>query len=126
MPDDKEDNVYERIQSILEERPQSKMKIKCSQSEVLRTNNLMSISLIKVVLKTSSVQKEYIKFASDVIRYIDQLKVEWVKDRLSTILSKIRENKKLTKRPSSDNKRHTKNRTSIDTKKDIYQSSEYT
>jgi hypothetical protein len=93
MSNDKMWVISEKIVMVLNERSTYKLHYKCPQSEILKRNNDMSLNILKQLIKTYPDQNIFIKFAVEVIKNIENLKVSWVMNKIRELLDELKESK---------------------------------
>jgi hypothetical protein len=78
--------ITERIFTILNERPTAKIHYGTAQMQTLKTNNEMSLSMLKSLLRNNSNQNDFMKGSSEIIKNIDSLSVSWVKNKIIDLI----------------------------------------
>ena len=79
-------DFWDKILYILNERSQVKQYYKCTQSQVFRNNNDISLTMLKTILRSNPDQNDYVKGWNEIIKNIDNLSVMWVRDQCQNLV----------------------------------------
>lgn len=94
--------ITEQIFTVLNERPTAKIHYGTTQMQTLKTNNEMSLSMLKSLLRNNNNQNDFMKGSSDIIKNIDSLSVSWVKNKIIDLIKASKDSKHHTSLSVSD------------------------